>query len=41
MPGQGNEETKNSPNPELLSLVQNLDENPGLGARNLVPRRML
>ncbi|XP_072827422.1 synaptopodin 2-like protein isoform X1 [Vicugna pacos] len=24
----GNEETKNSPNPELLSLVQNLDEKP-------------
>ncbi|XP_036784689.2 synaptopodin 2-like protein isoform X2 [Manis pentadactyla] len=27
----GNEETKNSPNPELLSLVQNLDEKPRAG----------
>lgn len=31
----GNEETKNSPNPELLSLVQNLDEKPrGGGAES-------
>ena len=27
----GNKETKNSPNPELLSLVQNLDEKPRAG----------
>ncbi|XP_007938799.1 synaptopodin 2-like protein [Orycteropus afer afer] len=34
---QGNEETKNSPNPELLSLVQNLDEKPRAGGAESGP----
>lgn len=34
---QGNEETKNSPNPELLSLVQNLDEKPRTGGAESGP----
>ncbi|XP_014714334.2 synaptopodin 2-like protein isoform X1 [Equus asinus] len=33
----GNEETKNSPNPELLSLVQNLDEKPRAGGAESGP----
>ncbi|XP_016042441.2 synaptopodin 2-like protein isoform X2 [Erinaceus europaeus] len=33
----GNEETKNSPNPELLSLVQNLDERPRAGGAESGP----
>ncbi|XP_067566658.1 synaptopodin 2-like protein isoform X2 [Pseudorca crassidens] len=33
----GNEETKNSPNPELLSLVQNLDEKPRAGGAESCP----
>ncbi|XP_036121820.1 synaptopodin 2-like protein isoform X1 [Molossus molossus] len=33
----GNEETKNSPNPELLSLVQNLDEKPRSGGAESGP----
>uniref|UniRef100_A0A8C6RQV6 Synaptopodin 2-like protein n=1 Tax=Nannospalax galili TaxID=1026970 RepID=A0A8C6RQV6_NANGA len=33
----GNEETKNSPNPELLSLVQNLDEKPRTGSAESGP----
>ena len=33
----GNEETKNSPNPELLSLVQNLDEKPWVGGAESGP----
>ncbi|XP_058527521.1 synaptopodin 2-like protein isoform X3 [Ochotona princeps] len=34
---QGKEETKNSPNPELLSLVQNLDEKPRAGGAESGP----
>uniref|UniRef100_G1PL77 Synaptopodin 2-like protein n=1 Tax=Myotis lucifugus TaxID=59463 RepID=G1PL77_MYOLU len=34
---QRNEETKNSPNPELLSLVQNLDEKPRAGGAESGP----
>lgn len=34
---QGNEEPKNSPNPELLSLVQNLDEKPRAGGAESGP----
>ncbi|KAM5237319.1 synaptopodin 2-like protein isoform 2-T2 [Ctenodactylus gundi] len=34
---QGTEETKNSPNPELLSLVQNLDEKPRAGGAESGP----
>ncbi|XP_020030021.1 synaptopodin 2-like protein isoform X1 [Castor canadensis] len=34
---QGNEEMKNSPNPELLSLVQNLDEKPRVGGAESGP----
>uniref|UniRef100_A0A8C9PRV4 Synaptopodin 2 like n=1 Tax=Spermophilus dauricus TaxID=99837 RepID=A0A8C9PRV4_SPEDA len=33
----GNQETKNSPNPELLSLVQNLDEKPRTGGAESGP----
>ncbi|XP_016079484.1 PREDICTED: synaptopodin 2-like protein [Miniopterus natalensis] len=33
----GNEETRNSPNPELLSLVQNLDEKPRAGGAESGP----
>ncbi|XFF88882.1 hypothetical protein AB1E18_015101 [Capra hircus] len=33
----GNEEMKNSPNPELLSLVQNLDEKPWVGGAESGP----
>ncbi|KAM4851430.1 synaptopodin 2-like protein isoform 1-T1 [Thomomys bottae] len=35
--GPGKEETKNSPNPELLSLVQNLDEKPPAGGAESGP----
>ncbi|XP_064125797.1 synaptopodin 2-like protein isoform X1 [Loxodonta africana] len=37
----GKEETKNSPNPELLSLVQNLDEKPRAGGAESGPEEDL